>query len=66
MASGNHASPAGFNISGKPATVAECPHEPEPRGPSIVLAGLCVVCGRATVHRDETGLPRHQATEEAA
>ena len=54
MSSGNHAS------------VAECDHDPEPRGPGVHFAGLCVACGRATTHRDQTGLPRHDTIEEAA
>ena len=59
MGSGNYAGAAGFNNTEKPNTVAECVHRAEPRGPGVFLAGLCVVCGRATVYRRADGLPRH-------
>jgi hypothetical protein len=31
----------------------------EPRGPGIYLAGLCVICGRGTVHTGPDGLAQH-------
>ena len=39
--------------------------EDEPRGPRVVLAGLCVVCGRTTTERGADGLPRHESAEAA-
>lgn len=29
------------------------------RGPGLLLAGLCVACGRATVFTNGDGLPQH-------
>ena len=60
MGSGNYASPAGWNNTGKPTTVAECDHAAEPRGAGVFYAGLCVDCGRATIHRGADGEPRHR------
>lgn len=62
MASGNHAGPSGFNESGKPGTIPACATAAdELRGPGLLLAGLCVTCGRASVARDMDGYPRHLA-----
>lgn len=60
MASGNHGQRTGFNESGKPAGAPACPTAAgEPRGAGVLLAGLCVTCGRATLRRDDAGYPRH-------
>jgi hypothetical protein len=61
MSSGNHASKAGFNTSGAPGGPAACATaDSEPRGAGVLLAGLCCTCGRATIHRDGAGQPRHR------
>lgn len=36
-----------------------CASAGEPRGPGVLAAGLCVVCGRSTTRRDGAGNPRH-------
>jgi hypothetical protein len=62
MSSGNHAGKVGFNLSGAPLGVPACATAAaEPRGRGLLLAGLCVTCGRATIYRDGAGLPRHRA-----
>lgn len=33
---------------------------PEPRGRRFHLAGLCVACGKSTIHRSVDGMPRHR------
>ncbi len=60
MSSGNYAGRSGFSESGKPNGTPACGSQPEPRGPAVFLAGLCATCGRATIHRDDAGLPRHR------
>ena len=60
MSNGNHASKAGFDISGGPNGLPACDSIPEPRGPGVFFAGLCVACGRSTIHRGADGLPRHR------
>jgi hypothetical protein len=60
MSSGSHGQRVGFNESGKPREVAACASAAdEPRGPDLMLAGLCVTCGRATIRRDAAMMPRH-------
>jgi len=63
MSSGNYASAAGWNHTGKPndihAATAACWQADEPRGRGVYLAGLCVVCGRATTRRNRDGQPQH-------
>ena len=65
VSSGNYASKAGWNNTGKPNDAKACDTPPEPRGPGVFAAGLCCTCGRLTVHRDDRGMPRHQAAERA-
>lgn len=61
MSSGSYAGPAGFNSSGWPAQPSAClTADSEPRGPGVYLAGLCVRCGRGTVHRNDAGHPQHR------
>lgn len=60
MSSGSYAGRAGFREDHKPGDVPVCPGAAgEPRGPGLLLAGLCCACGRTTVYRDEAGHPRH-------
>lgn len=61
MSSGSFTSPGlDFNNTGKPGGPVACATaDAEPRGPERTLAGLCVACGRATIHRDADGNPRH-------
>lgn len=48
-------------MQGSMARPAPCPlAEEEPRGPGLLLAGLCVLCGLATIHLDDAGHPRHR------
>lgn len=62
MSSGSYTSPGlGFCNTGKP-TLVVLPCESaaaEPRGPELLLAGLCVTCGVSTTERDTAGNPRH-------
>lgn len=42
-------------MTGSPVTSGRCwPPLPELRGPDVLLAGLCVDCGHATVRYDAT------------
>ena len=60
MSSGTYAGPAGFRIDQKPNGTAPCPAARyEDRGPGILLAGCCRICGRATTHADNQG-PVHE------
>lgn len=64
MASGSFTSPGlGFNNTGGGSTGngPACPAgRYEPRGPAVLLAGLCTRCGRATITRDTAGRPAHE------
>jgi len=64
VSSGNYAGRAGFNNTEKPNTEPACDSLPEPRGPGVFFAGLCVACGRATTERDDNGRPRHRLRSE--
>lgn len=61
MSSGSYATKVGFREDFKPSrTTRGCPSlADEPRGPRILLTGLCIACGVATTMRDHDGQPRH-------
>jgi hypothetical protein len=61
VSSGSYATKAGFRQDMKPADVPPCETAgDEPRGPGLLLSGLCTACGRATICRDDAGRPRHR------
>lgn len=60
MSSGSYQTKAGFREDLKPAGPAACASaQDEERGPGLLLAGLCVICGRTTIHRNAEGFPQH-------
>lgn len=62
MSSGSYQTKAGFREDLKPGGVPPCATaDGEERGPHLTLAGLCVVCGRTTIHRNADGHPQHLA-----
>jgi len=66
VSSGNYTSTGlPWNNTGEPNSGGECVHVLEPRGPDVLLAGLCVRrgCGRATVHRNADGQPEHRLAD---
>lgn len=62
MSGGSKRSPGqGSSNLGTPRQeTSTCPSvADEPRGPDVLLSGLCVICGVATTERNPAGHPQH-------
>ena len=58
MASGSHGKK--IQMAGAPNLRPMCDAEPEPRGKHLLLKGLCVNCGGATIYENEAAHPAHR------